>query len=93
MPAKNKELAEDIVSNGGLLISEYLTASKSKMELNGRYQERDRLQALFSNAIVLSASYAKNDVGNDSGSRLAMGYARDYSICQVVIYDHEGFSK
>lgn len=46
MPAKNKNLAEDIVSNGGLLISEYLTASKSKMELNGRYQERDRLQAL-----------------------------------------------
>lgn len=89
MPAKNKNLAEDIVSNGGLLISEYLTASKSKMELNGRYQERDRLQALFSNAIVLSASYAKNDVGNDSGSRLAMGYARDYSIPRVVIYDHE----
>ncbi len=89
MPAKNKDLAKDIVANGGLLISEYLTAPKSKMELSGRYQERDRLQALFSNSIVLSASYAKNDLGNDSGSRLAMGYAKDYSIPRAVIYDQE----
>lgn len=89
MPAKNKELAKDIVKNGGLLVSEYLTAPKSKMELSGRYQDRDRLQALFSDSIVLSASYAKNDLGNDSGSRLAMGYAKDYSIPRAVIYDQE----
>lgn len=89
MPAKNKDLAEDIVVSGGLLISEYLTAPRSKMELSGRYQERDRLQALFSNSIVLSASYAKNDLGNDSGSRLAMGYAKEYSIPRSVIYDQE----
>lgn len=89
MPAKNRGLAKDIVTHGGLLVSEYLTAPKSKMELSGRYQERDRLQALFSNSIVLSASYAKNDIGNDSGSRLAMGYAKDYSIPRAVIYDHE----
>ncbi|MDR2186612.1 MAG: DNA-protecting protein DprA [Azonexus sp.] len=89
MPTKNRGLADTIVANGGLLISEYLTAPKSKMELNGRYQERDRLQALFSNSIVLSASYAKNDIGNDSGSRLAMSYAKDYSIPRAVIYDQE----
>lgn len=89
MPAKNKNLAKDIITGGGLLVSEYLTASKSKMELSSRYQERDRLQALFSNLIVLSASYAKNDLGNDSGSRLAMGYAKDYSIPRAVIYDQE----
>lgn len=89
MPAKNRGLATDIVENGGLLVSEYLTAPKSKMELGGRYQERDRLQALFSDLIVLSASYAKNDMGNDSGSRLAMGYAKDYSIPRAVIYDQE----
>ena len=89
IPAKNRELAEQIVKNDGLLISEYLTSAKSKMELSGRYQERDRLQALYSNSIVLSASYAKNDVGNDSGSRLAMGYAHNYSIPRVVIYDRE----
>lgn len=89
MPAKNRDLAQRIVEDGGLLISEYLTGAKSKMQLSGRYQERDRLQALFSNSIVLSASYAKNDVGNDSGSRLAMGYAKDYSIPRVVIYDQD----
>lgn len=89
IPAKNRELAEQIVKKDGLLISEYLTSAKSKMELSGRYQERDRLQALYSNSIVLSASYAKNDVGNDSGSRLAMGYANNYSIPRVVIYDRE----
>jgi len=89
MPTKNKGLANDIVASGGLLISEYLTAPKSKMELSGRYQERDRLQALFSDSIVLSASYAKNDIGNDSGSRLAMGYAKDYLIPRAVIYDEE----
>jgi len=89
MPAKNRELAQRIVDKGGLLVSEYLTGAKSKMELSGRYQERDRLQALFSDSIVLSASYAKNDIGNDSGSRLAMGYAKDYSIPRVVIYDQD----
>ncbi len=89
MPAKNRDLAQRIVDKGGLLVSEYLTGAKSKMELSGRYQERDRLQALFSDSIVLSASYAKNDLGNDSGSRLAMGYAKDYSIPRVVIYDQD----
>lgn len=87
MPARNRPLAERIVEKHGLLVTEYLTNPKSKMELGGRYQERDRLQALFSNAIVLTASYSKNDVGNDSGSRLAMGYAKDYSIPRAVIYD------
>jgi len=89
MPPKNKGLANEIVENNGLLITEYLTDAKSKQELGGRYQERDRLQALFSNSIVLSASYAKNDLGNDSGSRLAMEYSLNYSIPRAVIYDSE----
>ena len=89
VPAKNKELANEIIRNKGLLITEYLTDAKSKREIGGRYQERDRLQALFSNIIILSASYAKNDLGNDSGSRLAMGYAMNYSIPRAVIYDPE----
>lgn len=88
-PAKNKELANEIVRNRGLLITEYLTDAKSKREMGGRYQERDRLQALFSNIIILSASYAKNDLRNDSGSRLAMEYALNYSIPRAVIYDPE----
>ena len=87
LPATNKELANEIVKNNGLLITEYYKNANSKMEMSGRYQERDRLQALFSNSIVLSASYSKNDQGNDSGSRLAMGYALNYSIPRAVIYD------
>jgi len=89
LPATNKELANEIVNKNGLLITEYYEDTKSKMELGGRYQERDRLQALFSDSIVLTASYAKNDQGNDSGSRLAMGYALNYSIPRAVIYDPE----
>lgn len=89
IPSTNKGLAKEIVKNNGLLITEYLTDVKSKRELGGRYQDRDRLQALFCNSIVLSASYAKNDLGNDSGSRLAMGYAKNYSIQRSVIYDPE----
>lgn len=87
LPAKNKDLANEIVKNGGLIVTEYLTDAKSRMELGGRYQERDRLQALFSDSIILSASYAKNDLGNDSGSRLAMEYALSYLIPRSVIYD------
>lgn len=87
MPASNRILAQQILEHGGLLISEYLTDAKSRMELSGRYQERDRLQALFSDAIILSASYVKNDNGLDSGSRLAMNYALDYGIPRGVIYD------
>lgn len=90
LPAVNKPLANKIVASGGLLLSEYYDEPKAKMELNGRYQERDRLQAMFSDAIILASSYAKNDLGNDSGSRLAMGYALAYGIQRAVMYDeHE----
>ncbi|MDR0576421.1 MAG: DNA-protecting protein DprA [Candidatus Accumulibacter sp.] len=87
LPSINKKLADKIVEKQGLLVTEYYESTKSKMELNGRYQERDRLQALFSDCVVLTASYAKNDLGNDSGSRLAMEYAANYSIPRSVIYN------
>ncbi|RKD90025.1 DNA-processing protein DprA [Mangrovibacterium diazotrophicum] len=87
MPASNKELANDIVRFAGLLISEYSNEAKSKMELGGRYQERDRLQALYSDSIILTASYTKNNLGNDSGSRHAMEYAKKYAIPRAVIYN------
>lgn len=89
LPATNKELANEILTQNGLLVTEYYEDANSKMELGGRYQERDRLQALFSDSIILSASYAKNEQGNDSGSRLAMEYALNYSIPRAVIYDQE----
>lgn len=87
LPVSNRQLAQDILSKGGLLVSEYLTEAKGRMALSSRYQERDRLQALFSDGIILSASYAKNNMGLDSGSRLAMGYAADYGIPRAVVYD------
>lgn len=87
LPSTNKILAEEIVNNNGLLITEYYEKTNSRMELSGRYQERDRLQALFSDYIILAASYAKNDLGLDSGSRLAMEYATSYSIPRAVMYD------
>lgn len=89
IPAKNVDLADEIYNAGGLLVSEYLDEATSKMELTGRYQERDRLQALFSDGIVLSASYTPNDKGLDSGSRLAMGYAKSYRIPRYVMYDDQ----
>jgi len=93
VPRQNRELADEIVKKGGLLISEYYIEAKSKLEGDGRYQERDRLQALFSDCIILSASYSKDENGslqkNDSGSRLAMGYAVEYLIPRAVIYDEE----
>jgi len=87
LPSENRRLAEDIVDNGGLLVTEYCDKVKSRMEQSGRYQERDRLQALFSDCVILTASYAKNDLGLDSGSRLAMEYALKYSIQRAVVYD------
>ena len=89
LPQRNKELAEEIVQKDGLLVSEYYEKVNSRSELGGRYQERDRLQALFSDCVILSASYAKNNLGNDSGSRHAMNYALSYSIVRAITYDSE----
>ena len=66
-PAKNKDLAVKIVEEGGLLITEYIDEHNSLMDLSSRYKERDRLQALFCDAIILVASYAQ-----DSAKRWGM---------------------
>lgn len=95
MPVRNKGLAFQIVEEGGLLVTEYGTDFKSPMELSSRYKERDRLQALFCDTIVLAASYAQNSAERwkmfgqklDSGARLAMGYAKEYNIPRAVMYD------
>lgn len=98
MPARNKGLAFQIVEEGGLLVTEYGNDFKSNMELSSRYKERDRLQALFCDTIVLAASYAQNSAtlhpnlqGQklDSGARLAMGFARNYNIPRAVMYDQD----
>lgn len=96
LPARNKGLAYKIVEEGGLLVTEYGNDFKSPMELSSRYKERDRLQALFCDTIVLAASYAQNSADRwkipgqklDSGARLAMTYAKEYDIPRAVMYDH-----
>ena len=96
LPTSNKRLAFQIVDEGGLLVTEYGNEFKTKMELSTRYKERDRLQALFCDTIVLAASYSQSSekrwshlLGQklDSGARLAMGYAKDYNIPRAVMYD------
>ena len=87
LPKKNVELAEKIVEAGGLLISEYYEAPKSRNDMVSRFVVRDRLQALFSDAVLLSASYAPNNLGNDCGSRHAMEKAKSYGIKRGVIYN------
>jgi len=86
-PPSNRPLANEIVANGGLLVSEYFRGVHSKREFIGRYAERDRLQAMFADAVVLAASYSQKDYGKDSGSRFAMGKAAEYGVPRYVIYD------
>lgn len=93
IPKENMELAKKIVEQGGLLISEYYDSPKSKSDMISRFIVRDRLQALYSDAVLLAASYAQNNLGNDCGSRHAMGKAKSYGIKRGVIYNeskHKG---
>lgn len=87
IPKENAELAEIIIQNGGLLISEYYENPKSRNDMISRFVVRDRLQAMFSDAVLLAASYAPNNLGNDCGSRHAMEKARVYGIKRGVIYN------
>ncbi len=86
-PPSNRPLANEIVAKGGLLVTEYFRGVRSKREFIGRYAERDRLQAMFAEAVVLAASYSQKDYGKDSGSRFAMGKAIEYGVPRYVIYD------
>lgn len=84
-PAENRDFAEEIVKHGGLLITEYYKDAASKKEAINRFIERDRLQAMFSKAIILIASYRKDE--GDSGSRHAMEAARKYKIHRYAMYN------
>lgn len=87
IPKENADLALKIVEQGGLLVSEYFEAPRSKNEMINRFIVRDRLQAMFSDAVLLAASYAPNNQGNDCGSRHAMGKAKEYGRLRAVIYN------
>lgn len=93
LPTSNTQLAQEIVTNGGLLISEYYTKPKNTFkELSKRYIDRDRLQALFSDAVCLVASYSKEDrfvngtidKSKDIGSRHALNAAQNWDIARLA---------
>lgn len=89
LPSSNAELAREIVANGGLLISEYIDECKNpRFDLPQRYIERDRLQALFSDAVCLVASYAHSDSvkdkSKDSGARHALEKAKEWGIPRIA---------
>jgi len=96
LPSSNNGLAQQIVEQGGLLVTEYGKDFKSHKELISRYVERDRLQALFCDTIVLVASYAQDSAERwvdlagkklDSGAGIAMSRAKAYGIPRAVMYD------
>ncbi|MBR5439238.1 MAG: DNA-processing protein DprA [Clostridia bacterium] len=83
-PKENIGLAKEIIHNGGLIISEYINEPKNKYESVKRFIERDRLQALYSKAVILIASYRKSE--GDSGSRYAFEKAKEYGKKRLVMY-------
>ena len=83
-PKENIDLANEIIKNGGLIISEYVSEPKSKYENVKRFIERDRLQALYSKAVILIASYRKGE--GDSGSRHAFEKAKEYGKKRLVMF-------
>ena len=86
-PSENKQLADNIIANGGLVITEYITEPKNRYETIKRFIDRDRLQAMFSFAVILVASNSYGE--GDSGSRHAMNKAKEYSKLRFCIYDEK----
>ena len=83
-PKENIGLANEIINNGGLVVSEYINEPKDRYERVKRFIERDRLQALYSKAVILIASFRKGE--GDSGSRHAFEKAKDYGKKRLVMY-------
>ena len=84
-PKENTELVDQIIQNGGLVITEYINEPKNKFERIERLIERDRLQAMLSKAVLLIASFRQGE--GDSGSRHAMQKAKDYGKKRFVMFD------
>jgi DNA processing protein len=106
VPPENSALAKEIVTKGGLLVSEYFTPpdTSNKYDALNRFIERDRLQAYFSNSILLIASYRHNKPDGtksypedgkkrDSGARHAMETARKIGRKRYVLFNEKTDSK
>ena len=84
-PKENVTLVEEIIKKDGLVITEYITEPQNKFERIKRFIDRDRLQAMFSNTVILIASYTQGN--GDSGSRHAMQKAKEYEKTRFVMFD------
>lgn len=89
-PKENIDLANKIVENGGLIMSEYVSEPKNKYENVQRLIERDRLQALYSKAVVLIASFRKGE--GDSGSRHAFEKSKEYGKKRLVMFRESDYN-
>ena len=71
VPAVNDMLAEEILENGGCLISEYEAGTEAEKY---RFVQRDRLQSGLSEAVLVVFA------GEDSGSLKTAEFARKQSV-------------
>ena len=85
LPSEHQELANQIVQSGGLLITEYLTEPTENKQITKRLIDRDRLQALFSDAVFLIASANEKTNNNDVGSKHALGKAAEWGISRWTV--------
>ena len=86
-PKENEKLASVIIESGGLVITEYVNKPRNKYESIKRFIERDRLQAMFSKAVILIASFRQGQ--DDSGSRHAMQKAKEYGKLRYVMFNQK----
>lgn len=86
-PKENKSLVDEIVKSKGLVLTEYVNEPQNRFERIKRFIDRDRLQAMFSKAVVLIASYTQGN--GDSGSRYAMQKAKEYGKLRYAMFDEK----
>lgn len=86
-PKENEKLASVIIESGGLVITEYVNKPQNKYEGIKKFIERDRLQAMFSKAVLLIASFRQGQ--GDSGSRHAMQKAKEYGRLRYVMFNQK----
>ena len=84
-PKENTDIVDEIIKKDGLVITEYITEPQNKFERIKKFIDRDRLQAMFSKAVVLIASYTQGN--GDCGSRHAMQKAKEYEKTRFVMFD------
>lgn len=90
-PSENRALAHRVVEGGGLLVTEYFLPPRTKFDARKRFVDRDRLQAMFSKAIVLTASYREGE--GDSGSRHAFKKGEEWGLRTAALFNRESDDK